>query len=1043
MKKSALQEIQSLVRSIIDERESIDTAARLGAIGYASSPVLADTFEKLARIFCVDRDSTHKFSTIIADFLEAPHPEHALLNLLRYVEMTGAPGVLLSTAAQGKPLREILATTFGSSQYMADIIIRNPGYLYWLIERQTWERQEATEDYATELAHETEHFNTRDAKLNAIRRFQRKAILKIGVRDLLAEQSIEVTAAALSDLAEAIVSVVLGLLYEGNGASTEPPGTMERSPRGLMTPEGNGTLARLEGFAVLALGKLGGRELNYSSDIDLIYICEDSDDETLVFYHGLAQSLTEALSEVTGEGYLYRVDLRLRPDGDAGPLINTLTSMRIYYESRGKPWEFQAMLRARVIAGDRSLGSAFLESISHLIENPSLPYSPVEAIAQMRLRIREYLSLHERSFNIKLMEGGIRDIEFIVQTIQLLHGARYPDIRVPGTLDALERARKRDFMKKREAKTLADAYRFLRLVEHRLQMMHQIKTHTVPASQDEVALLARRVSKGPLGTYSYETFIETLTEHLNNVRIIGESFFSGEKPGTASLLLLLPEGDPETRDMLKRYGIVDPDQAIKIIHTMAYGTFPHFLDRSARAAFEGLLPHLLEGISATGDPGATLANISRIASAGGSEHSFYRLLRESEGARALVVAIAGVSSVLTSCFCRRMEAFDALLVDPRELIQSSIDALATLDGFKAFESPRAPPLPDIPGAPVDAQPPAKVQSIEKLQRQLLETRDRLHLAAFLVDFETRSLPETLTHSRASFANRAVVSAFDRILGRDTPAALFALGSFGVSEPRFGSDADLLVVTDTENAEAITRGVQTIHRIFTEGTVLKLDFRLRGEGANAPLIQDIRAYETYFRRRMSLWERIAYSKCRFWWGDPAIAQSFLSALGEALAKPFTKAEIESLIEMRRKLESLAKRTEESWETKRSAGGRYDIEYLSGIGIAQITEGGAYPFSAGTTERLGILKTAGLLEEKDLATCGEALSLYGRLEYILELQGFSLPHTEARETYLQNYADRTFGYLGLPLDRTLPMDIKEKKRAVRGTFDHFLERVIERS
>ncbi|NIM19273.1 MAG: hypothetical protein GTO51_02730 [Candidatus Latescibacteria bacterium] len=1019
--------IESLIESIIEETTGLDITAQLGALGYPKSPRLADVLQKLTKTFCTDRASIELFSSIVIDFLNAPHPEGALINLSRYADIVGAPNVLLITLAQAGPLREILATTFGSSQYMADIVIRNPGYLYWLIEKQTWDQEESLTFFETELEREIAYFRTKKGKLNAVRRYHRMALLRIGVQDLLGQQSIESTSERLSHLADAIVNTVLEILWRDliqHPLEQQTDSGQARRRRKLSNDSDSKVLPRPNtGFSVLALGKLGGRELNYSSDIDLIYLCADADDDVLAFYRTLSQSLTGALTEVTEEGYLYRIDLRLRPDGSSGPLVNSMTSMRIYYENRGKPWEFQAMLKARVIAGDRQLGETFLENISGLIYNPSLPYSPVEDIARMRVRIQENIPARERPFNIKLMEGGIRDIEFIVQTLQLLHGAGHPELRAPGTLDALDRAAKQRLLKKKEAKTLADAYRFLRLVEHRLQMMHQIKTHTVPESPQEVALLAARVSNGPLGSYAYAEFIDALTKHLKNVRILSESFFA-EGSQDASSLLLLPETDAEALQMLESCGIADPERAIKVIHTMAYGSFPRLLDRNTRAAFADLLPHLLDVVSTTGDPGLTLTNVSRIAAAGRSEYALYKFLRESDGARALVVALAGVSSRLTDYLCSRIETLDALLVDPEDLIRASLDHQPVWEGFKRLDKKSMTDKDIVIGS---------------LQKELRQALDRLHLASFLVDFEARSFPDRLAASRASFAKRSIADAFDSAFEEETQAALFAMGSFGVGEPRYGSDADLLVVSNVEDTEAITRNVQTINRVFTEGRIFKLDFRLRGEGANAPLVQDLQFYDNYFKNRMSLWERIAFSKCALWWGDQKIAHSFLGVLEGELTTPFAKNEIEPLLLMRRKLDVLGQKTGLTWETKRSPGGRYDIEYLCGIGIAKIAAAARFPFTAFTGERLDMLKEAGMLDKDESTVCKEALEFYSKLEYILELQGFAIPQSDERERYLESYVERTFDYLGFPLRVGIRDEIRSVKRAVRSIFERFIEKV----
>jgi glutamate-ammonia-ligase adenylyltransferase len=564
----------------------------------------------------------------------------------------------------------------------------------------------------------------------------------------------------------------------------------------------------------------------------------------------------------------------------------------------------------------------------------------------------------------------------------------------------------------------------LRLVEHRLQMMHQIKTHTVPESPADVALLAARISKGPLGAFSYDEFNLALTTHLNNVRMLSERFFSGSGGEMDALLFLLPEKSPEARSVLENFGITDLESAINLIHTMAYGSFPRLFDRGTRISFAKLLPRLLAAVSATGDPGLTLANVSRIAAAGRSEASFYRLLHDSEGARALTIALAGASSRLTGDLCNRIEILDALLIEPQDVIEHCLR-------YK----PEWVKLQDSN----DKSRPKNGSAVATLQKELKQILDHLHLAAFLVDVLHDTVPQTLADSRTALAKHWITGALEGILTGDAGSAMFTLGSFAVGEPRFTSDIDLLFVSRTNDSEQITRNIHMLNRMISESGFFKLDFRLRGEGANAPLVQTIDFYENYFRTRMSLWERIAFSKCVCWWGGGQTADTFHKVLSETLARPFSKSEIASLVQMRKKLETLTTRGSEGWETKRSAGGRYDIEYMCAIGLAHTARSDAYPFSAATEERLRLLETAGLLDREETASLIESIELFTRIEYMLELQGFSLPQTKDRDLYLERYAERTFAYLGFPAGRGVRAQIIDAKASTRGIFDRFLAKM----
>ncbi|MBP2681225.1 MAG: putative Glutamate-ammonia-ligase adenylyltransferase, partial [Candidatus Krumholzibacteriota bacterium] len=409
--------IEPLIEDIALGPSLPDVETRLRAAGLAVNASAADSFARICREVGGDRETRAKLAVVLASLLESAHPTGALVNFLRYAETVGVSATFLDTLARSDPVREVLATIFGTSQYMADIIIRNPGYLYWLVDRSTWDEAEDVAGYERALALDAARFESVEGKLDAARRFQRRMLLKIGVKDLLGEQDIETTAAKLGDLAEAVTRGVLGILWDDVSPAAPPAArfaaTLEgplAKPDDTLAPDAASdgdvpaSSAATSGFAVLALGKLGGRELNYSSDIDLVYVCRDTDERWDEFYHTLATRLTDALSTATVEGYLYRTDLRLRPDGASGPLVNSLTAMRIYYESRGRPWEFQAMLKARAIAGDTRVGEEFLRTVSGLLVNPSLSLSPIEDIASMRSRIRENISDREKAFNIKLME---------------------------------------------------------------------------------------------------------------------------------------------------------------------------------------------------------------------------------------------------------------------------------------------------------------------------------------------------------------------------------------------------------------------------------------------------------------------------------------------------------------------------------------------------------------------------------------------------------------------------------------------------------------
>jgi glutamate-ammonia-ligase adenylyltransferase len=636
----------------------------------------------------------------------------------------------------------------------------------------------------------------------------------------------------------------------------------------------------------------------------------------------------------------------------------------------------------------------------------------------MRVRIRENITDREKTFNIKLMEGGIRDIEFIVQTLQLVHGVDDPTIRVPNTLEAIRRAHAKKLIKRAEMETMTRAYLFLRLVEHRLQMMHQIQTHSIPDSPAEIETLARRVSKGPLGRYGYDSFVSTLAAHLNQVRELGESFFAGQGMPEPALLALWPDGEDLAGGILGRYRFAETKRAVSVLQSLAYGSFPRIAGRAARRAFQELLPHLLDDCAATGDPDLTLANFARLCEATRSEGGFYRLLTDAPAARLVVRSLTGASSVLTTKLCAHPDLIDLMIEDPEWVVAEPVPEWASTARF--YENPTR-------------------QNAEELQRDLRNFLDRKMLAAWIVDDRSASFPRTLSASLAVAVRELLSAVFERLVGDSRGVALLALGSFGVGEPRIESDTDLLVVTDAREIEPVTRSVHALNRVFSDAGLLKMDFRLRGEGVNAPLVQDLDYYRRYFAARMAAWEHVAFAKCAHWWGDEKVSADFFDALLSVTSAPLTAERVASLADMRRRLESLAPKGAGLFETKRSAGGRYDIEYLCAISFARA--GARCPLDADTPERLQALSSEGEIPAEESTMLRDACALFHRIDFLLELQGFSHPNTPEKEKKIAGYLDRTFELIGIPVECGVENAVAEYKRAVRSSYERALGRAEE--
>ncbi len=466
------------------------------------------------------RLATHKpgFETIAPGLLTAlataADPDRSLVNFERFAENFDNPALaqggptLIPVLEQNPRVIEILVTLFSASQFLTEILLRNPQALALLIDRERLTQRKTIEQIQTEAeaALRSSASVSPPSSADSLRLYQHGELLRIGASDFLGLYDLPAVVSQISRLAIGLVRVCLNLAARQTGLSSD-------------------------GFVVLAMGKLGGRELNYSSDIDLLFVARD---ET-VNYIPLAQKLIDYLASTTSQGFLYRVDLRLRPWGKDGPLVPTLAGYLKYLEKSARPWEKQALLKVRSIAGDLALGEQLREIAQpHLV---GLPPEEVRAgVFAMKQRTEEFLREKGRSWGeVKLGAGSIRDVEFVVQYLQLAYVSQYPQIRTRATLKALPRLRAAGLLSSNDARILTDGYIFLRTIEHYLQMMDYRQTYTLPAEPRAIAILARR-----LGFANGEAFIERYQEHCQAIRAVylryvGSESMSAQEPSPLTL----------------------------------------------------------------------------------------------------------------------------------------------------------------------------------------------------------------------------------------------------------------------------------------------------------------------------------------------------------------------------------------------------------------------------------------------------------------------------------------------------------------------------
>ncbi|MGH7830152.1 MAG: bifunctional [glutamate--ammonia ligase]-adenylyl-L-tyrosine phosphorylase/[glutamate--ammonia-ligase] adenylyltransferase, partial [Candidatus Binatia bacterium] len=593
---------------------------------------------------------------------ESPSPSLARANLERLLEFGGLK------ALKQLPLNYLpaLFQLLGGSLYLNDILIREGAGWPELFFQQTKVSQKSVPAHLRELSRLLSPAVSMEEFCRALRRHKQRDYLRIGARDLSRSQTVEETMRELTALAEA--SLETAYLFCRS--------QVEKDFGPLRLP----STGRDNRFVVLGMGKLGGEELNFSSDIDLIYLYEEGEGESAGgrkgkigprdFFTRLGEMLIRAMGEVTEEGFVFRTDLRLRPLGRHGPLVQSVGSALLYYESWGQCWERSALIKARPVAGDRELGLQFLREVEPFIYRRYLDFTTVEELREMKRRIeRELLDAAGKERNVKLGRGGIREIEFFTQALQLVNGGYQPEIRDHSTVRALERLARLELISSRDKNSLSRAYRFLRDVEHKLQMVQEAHTHDIPVEEDEERALARRLGyRGEKGAEERALFWKDYRIATASVRRAFDRLFYGAQREMAPERGSAPEeiwnhlDDEETiLKKLAELGLADPERAYQDLLALRDGA-PYSPPSPRRIkVMRTLGPALMAEILKSGAPEQALFNLSEFTHRVGARTGFLSLLAENPKTTHLLVSLFASSQFLTELFLKRPELLDSLI----------------------------------------------------------------------------------------------------------------------------------------------------------------------------------------------------------------------------------------------------------------------------------------------------------------------------------------------------------------------------------------------
>jgi glutamate-ammonia-ligase adenylyltransferase len=865
------------------------------------------------------------------------------------------------TLARSQSGLQDLIAVFSHSRFLADEILQNP---QWIEQLSDMERALSAEEYKNRLAAFLDRQPGTSVALS-LALFRRQQILRILLRDVRGICNLPEATEELSNLADAILDVS----YQGIRAELVGRHGVPR----YVDADGQ---TRECGMSVIALGKLGGRELNYSSDIDLMFVYTangETDGRHRIsnkeFYKKVANQYTELLSTYTAEGMCYRVDLRLRPDGSLGEVCISLDGAKTYFQSRARDWELQMLIKARVAAGDIETGRNLLDSVDPLIYSTSLDFSAIEAVSVTRERISEKLNrrrLGKAALDVKLAPGGIRDIEFLVQCIQRLHGGRVPWVRHGGTMLALGRLADKDLLSAAEYGRLVSAYRFLRNLEHRLQFADDRQTHNLPTSARELDLLAQKMPTAQLGSApSGEKLLHELNAHLEAVQEIYQRVIHAqrptyytlpspspaevegpepEQPATVNLARFLDQRAPELASTMTRVGL-----------RRGTGAFEHFLEKIAPN------PKWLSLLDSNSTVAAYTLDIF--------EHSPY--------------------------FAEELIRMPELMEEFSRLSESGANALAEA---------------------------AHYDDISDLRRYFRREMCRIQTASLCLRVPVF---ETLQHT-SDLADAAIAASYrmalQQVAASNPPSnpgyqlrnqlLVIALGRLGMREFDLASDADLVFVLPDEDRDeqvfwtrVAARMIDLITAYTGAGLMFSVDTRLRPNGSAGALVQSEASYKDYFSKNAEAWEGIAYMKSRAITGDTERATKFLNELQQVDWRRYGQSgrSKRDLRQMRMRLE---KEQGAGHPLKAGLGGFYDIDFL--LLYLRLKGAGIFFKVLNTPERINIIEAMGHLERADAEFLRDAATFYRAVDHGLRAYSGhtegSLPNSESQLEVLTELVHR---------------------------------------
>jgi glutamate-ammonia-ligase adenylyltransferase len=883
---------------------------------------------------------------------------------------------LADALTQPGTLSDFLGSVLSQAPFLRDLAVLDPLRLQAILTDQPEAR------VAGLVAAARERQPDEAALMRHLRRLKQDIALTVGLADLGGVWDVDRVTAALSDFADAAISAAVDhLLREADRTGklrlAEPDAPSERS-----------------GWILLSMGKGGARELNYSSDVDLIVLFDperpvlaDPDEAARLFVR-MTQRLVKILQERTPDGYVFRLDLRLRPDPGATAVALSVPAALVYYESMGQNWERAALIKARACAGDIPAGEAFLAEIAPFIWRKSFDYAAIADVHSIKRQIhavKGHGTIAVAGHNIKLGRGGIREIEFFVQTQQLIAGGREPRLRGRSTREMLRVLTDLGWIEERVRDQLDVAYVFLRAVEHRLQMRRDEQTHVLPADRPGLETVARLMGFAGLAAFeaALRLHLERVQKHY--ARLFEDAPALGSDTG--NLVFTGGDDDPDTLDTLSQLGFKAPQEVTRAIRAWHFGRYAATRSTKARERLTEITPALLATLGRLDNADATFAAFDRFVAQLPAGVQIFSLLRSNPGLLDLIALVMGAAPRLAAIMTRRPRVLDALL-DPLF--------------FGAL--------------PKRKELAARLESFLAEARSYEEALDRARIfgqeQAFLIGVRVLTGTVECGQAGAGFATLgdAVVQRLFRVVEAEFAirhgkvpggaAALLALGKLGGREMTAASDLDLILLYDhpadieaSDGAKPLSpsqyyarltqRLVAALSAPTGEGTLYDVDFRLRPSGNAGPLATRLDAFESYQAKDAWTWEHMALTRARAIAGDKALGERAEAMIRAVLTKPRDRTALfADVASMRGRIER-EKGTKDPFDLKQVAGGLIDVEFIAQA--LMLAHGAGRPEVLATTTETALarLAEAGLLAGEEAAVLRPAIRLYQGLTQVLRL------------------------------------------------------------